>query len=100
MKHFIAAIVALSLTTPAIARDRHYNNYRHEHRHDRGVSTGGAVAIGIAGRILGSALANAKEKDADVIVVKEPRRTCRNVTVIVKDEYGYVIDERREILCR
>ena len=56
MKHFIAAILALSLTTPAIARDRHYNNYRHEH-HDRGVSTGGAIAIGIGALILGSALA-------------------------------------------
>ena len=66
MKKFILALAALSMVaTPAMAQyrggqHRGYDRYeRHEgNRHNRGVSTGEAVAVGIGALILGAAISN------------------------------------------
>ena len=60
MKKFIATIAAVSLlAVPAVA-EAHGRNDGHRHRH--GVSTGGAVAIGLGALILGGALANSNRQ--------------------------------------
>lgn len=66
MKKIVSAIVLAAMlctSTSAFARDYHqrwshsHSNHRH---HDRGVSTGEAVAIGLGALIVGAAIASSK----------------------------------------
>jgi len=109
MKKFIAAVAVLSLVaTPAFAEHRdnrwgvdsnrnspyygrqvgHERNERHEHR---GVSTSGAVAIGIGALILGSIISsrNTEQRNPPQVVVApppQPQYVCQDV--IKYDYYG------------
>lgn len=65
MKKLIATIAAVSmLVTPALAEARHRDNHNRieQHHRDRGLSTGGAIAIGIGALILGSAIASSNRQ--------------------------------------
>jgi hypothetical protein len=112
MKKFIAAVAVLSLVaTPAFAdgyrgdRGHHQRHERHE-RHERGVSTSGAVAIGLGALILGGIISRSNEEryrnPPQVIVVPQPQvqpvMVCEsahylrdNFGNIVRDQYGYDI---------
>jgi hypothetical protein len=117
---FITVAAMLAVSTPALAnhnRDFRWGNdrnvhspYRGQHqinsrnvvirdRRNRGVSTEGAIAIGIGALILGSAIANNNRRQRDVVVVdrqqqRQARQTCQET--IDYDNYGnpYVVDRR------
>jgi len=93
----IAAMLAVS--TPAFAergqRDYRWGNdrnvhspYRGQHpRRNRGVSTEGAIAIGIGALILGSVIANINRRDNRTVVTeRQPRQVCQDN--IQYDYYG------------
>jgi hypothetical protein len=111
MKKMISLITMaamLAVSTPAVAnhnRDFRWGNdrnvqspYRGQHqwqqRQNRrgGVSTEGAIAIGIGALILGSAIANNnnRRRNNDVIVVerypRQPQQVCQDV--VQYDYYG------------
>jgi hypothetical protein len=118
---FITMIAMLAVSTPALANhdrfDPRWGNNRNvfspyygQHqinsrnvvirdRRNRGVSTEGAIAIGIGALILGSAIANNNRRQRDVVVVdrqqqRQARQTCQDI--IEYDYYGnpYVVDRR------
>lgn len=107
MKKIVSLITMaamLAVSTPAFAdhrqRDYRWGNDRNinspyrglHHRRDRGVSTEGAIAIGIGALILGSVIANNnnRRRNPDVVVVErypqEPRQVCKDV--VQYDYYG------------
>lgn len=118
MKKLISSIIAgamLMTSMPAMARDhrwgvdsnRHspyYDGYReHHHRHrdhrDRGVSTGGAVAIGLGALIVGAMVANSQRREREqprAYVESTPVWTTVQDCVDVRklDYYGNVYYER------
>lgn len=104
MKKLVSLITMtamLAVSTPAFAehrqRDYRWGNdrnvhspYRSQHRHN-GVSTEGAILIGLGALIIGKAIAdnNNRRRDREVVVVEryqEPRQVCRDV--IQYDYYG------------
>jgi hypothetical protein len=105
MKKFVATIAAISmLAMPAVA-EAHGRNDGHRHRHG-GVSTGGAVAIGLGALILGSAIANSNRRNQQVYEPRyepryEPQYVCQNEYVrdyngnYILDRYGRAIYTQR-----
>lgn len=105
MKKFItAAVIASLIATPALANHR-YRGYN-QHRHNSGVSTGEAVAIGLGALLLGSALASRNNQPAYPVVVapqpvpvvpmNAPRVTCQWVYMV--DLNGnYLVDRSGRI---
>ena len=106
MKKIVSVITMaamLAVSTPAFAdhrnRDFRWGNdrnihspYRGQHRRDRGVSTGEAVAIGIGALILGAAISN-NNRNARVVEQYDypvqrrlPRQVCQDV--VQYDYYG------------
>lgn len=90
MKKIVSLITMaamLAVSTPAMAKHRN-----HDHRRDRGVSTEGAIAIGIGALIVGSVIAdrNNRRRNSEVIVVdrypQQPRQVCQDV--VQRDYYG------------
>ena len=106
MKKLIATIAAVTmLVTPALAEARHRDNYNGNHR-NRGVSTEGAIAIGLGALILGGAIAssNRQRQTRTEEPQYEPqyqpqyqapvqyRYVCQNE--YVRDYYGnYILDQ-------
>jgi hypothetical protein len=112
MKKLVSLITMaamLAVSTPAFAdhrqRDYRWGNDRNvhspyrglHHRRDRGVSTEGAIAIGLGALILGTAIANNnnRRRNNEVIVVDrqqpqwqqpQPRQVCQDV--VQYDYYG------------
>lgn len=99
MKKIFLALAALSMTaTPALADGRgrgEYNGGRHHH----GVSTGGAIAIGLGALILGGALANSNRQRYDQRYdpryepqyQPQPQYVCQNE--YIRDYNGnYILD--------
>jgi hypothetical protein len=118
MKNIISLITAFSMlavSTPALAnhdRDFRWGNdrnvhspYRGQHQwqqrqHRRGVSTEGAIIIGLGALLVGSAIANEnnRRRNNDVVVIdRNTRRAPRGCQDIIQyDYYGnpYVVDRR------
>lgn len=104
IKSIVSGFVALSvLAMPVAAEARGREDYRgerHERRH--GVSTGGAIAIGLGAFILGSALNNRRDgrvyddRDYDRAYDYEylPRRECYEAVTTRYDRWGYPVYER------
>lgn len=92
MKKIFALLLAMAITTPAIAGPRHHDHYRsHNHRGDKW------VAPLIGGVILGAIINEAsKPKEREVIVVKQK---CEPITIIVQDQWGRTIERRTEERC-
>ena len=114
MKKFILALAALSMVaTPAIAGGRNHDyrwgvdsnrhspyygqhrvkhrDYNRGHRHNGGVSTGEAVAIGLGALILGAAISNNNRNNRVERYEQPPQRrqsqyVCQDV--IQYDYYG------------
>jgi hypothetical protein len=102
MKKIVSLITMtamLAVSTPAFAehrqRDYRWGNdrnvhspYRGQHRQHRrgGVSTEGAIAIGIGALILGSAISNSRRDNRPVIVDRQPRQVCQDN--VQYDYYG------------
>ena len=110
MKKIVSLITMaamLAVSTPAYAdhrqRDPRWGNdrnihspYRGQHRvvvrdrHRGGVSTEGAIAIGLGALILGSAIANNRRRNNEVVVVDryqpQPRQVCQDN--VQYDYYG------------
>lgn len=93
-KKITLALVALSMTaTPALA-DGYRGGYRGYERHEhRGVSTGGAIAIGLGALILGGAIANSNRQRYEQRYDPryEPQYVCQNE--YMRDYNGnYILD--------
>ena len=106
MKKIVSLITMaamLAVSTPALAnhgqRDPRWGNdrnvhspYRGQHQwqqrqHRRGgVSTEGAIAIGIGALILGSAISNNRRNNGVVIENRQPRQVCQDN--VQYDYYG------------
>lgn len=108
MKKLVSLITMtamLAVSTPAFAdhrqRDFRWGNDRNinspyrglHHRRDRGVSTEGAIIIGLGALLIGKAIAddNNRRRNREVIVVEryeqpQPRQVCQDV--IQRDYYG------------
>lgn len=102
MKYILTAIIALGLSTPAFADNRHHNHYspyvynqhKHSHKHDKWV-----VPL-IGGVILGAVINEAnKPKTETIIVEKIVKQKCEPVTIIVQDQWGRTVEKRREERC-
>lgn len=101
MKYVLATLLALSLTAPAVAGSRHHDTYRtNNHRHH---NSGKWVAPLIGGVVLGAIIADAKAKEREnnqnVIIVREPQQQCEQVTIIVKNRWGEILERRTEYRC-
>jgi hypothetical protein len=106
MKKIVSLITMaamLAVSTPAFAdhrqRDYRWGNdrnvhspYRGQHNRRGGVSTEGAIIIGIGALLVGKAIAdsNNRRREREVIVVEryqpQPREVCQDV--IQRDYYG------------
>ena len=106
MKKIVSLITMaamLAVSTPAFAdhrqRDYRWGNDRNVHspyrgqnrvvirdRHRGGVSTEGAIAIGIGALILGSALSNNRRNNGVVVENRQPRQVCQDN--VQYDYYG------------
>lgn len=97
MKYVLATLLALSLTAPAVAGPRHHDYYR-SHNHHNHKGSGKWVAPLIGGVVLGAIIAdaNAKQKEREVVVVKQK---CEPITIIVQDQWGRTIERRTEERC-
>lgn len=95
MKYILATVLALSLSTPALADPRHHDYYR-SHNHHNHKGSGKWVAPLIGGVVLGAIIADAKAKEREVIVVKQK---CEPITIIVQDQWGRTIERRTEERC-
>jgi len=109
MKKFIAAVAVLSLVaTPAFADGYRGGREQYAERHEHhGVSTGGAVAIGLGALILGGIIGSRNTEERyrnppQVIVVPQPQvqpvMVCEAAHYlrdqygnIIRDQYGYDI---------
>ncbi len=102
MKYILATLLALSLATPAIAGPRHHDYYR-SHNHHNHKGSGKWVAPLIGGVVLGAIIADAKAKEREnnqnVIIVREPQQQCEQVTIIVKNRWGEILERRTEYRC-
>lgn len=90
MKKIVSLITMtamLAVSAPAMA-----NHRNHDHRRDRGVSTEGAIIIGLGALLVGKAIAdnNNRRRNREVIVVEryqpQPRQVCQDV--VQYDYYG------------
>jgi hypothetical protein len=105
----ITTIAMLAVSTPALANhdrdfrwgnDRNvYSPYRglHNRNVNRGVSTEGAIIIGLGALLVGTAIANNNNRRRDNVVVVDRRRArqvCQDI--IERDYYGnpYVVDRQ------
>jgi hypothetical protein len=104
MKKIVSLITMaamLAVSTPAFAehrqRDYRWGNDRNVHspyrgqtrvrdRHRGGVSTEGAIAIGIGALILGSVISNNRRNNGVVIENRQPRQVCQDN--VQYDYYG------------
>jgi hypothetical protein len=107
MKKLISLITItamLAVSTPAFAKHKHrdhrwgndrnvHSPYRgHQPSRNRGVSTEGAIIIGIGALLVGSAIANSnnRRRNPDVVVVErypqQPRQVCQDM--VQYDYYG------------
>ena len=107
MKKIVSLITMtamLAVSTPAFAGDRdrdyrwgndrnvHSPYHRQHHRRDRGVSTEGAIIIGLGALLVGKAIAdnNNRRRNREVIVVErhqpQPRQVCQDI--VQRDYYG------------
>jgi hypothetical protein len=107
MKKIVSLITMaamLAVSTPAYAdhrqRDYRWGNDRNvhspyrgqHHRRDRGVSTEGAIIIGLGALLVGKAIAdsNNRRRNREVIVVErypqQPRQVCQDI--VQHDYYG------------
>jgi hypothetical protein len=105
MKKIVSLITMaamLAVSTPAFAergqRDYRWGNDRNVHspyrgqnrvvvrERNRGVSTEGAIAIGIGALILGSAISNNRRNNRVVIENRQPRQVCQDN--VQYDYYG------------
>jgi hypothetical protein len=105
---FITVAAMLAVSTPALAnhnRDFRWGNDRNvhspyrgqHHRRDRGVSTEGAIIIGLGALLVGSAIANNNNRRRQNEVVLNDRRAPQGCQDIIQyDYYGnpYVVDRR------
>lgn len=115
MKNIISLITAFSMlavSTPALAnhdRDFRWGNDRnvhspyrglHNRNRNRGVSTEGAIIIGLGALLVGSAIANEnnRRRNNEVVVIdRNARRAPQGCQDIIQyDYYGnpYVVDRR------
>lgn len=108
MKKFIAAVAVFSLVaTPAFA-DGYRGAREHSERHEQhGVSTGGAVAIGLGALLLGGIIGSRNTEERyrnppQVVMVPPPQpqpvTVCESAHYlrdqygnIIRDQYGYDI---------
>lgn len=91
MKKIITALVAASmLATPAMANHRngHDRGYERHERHNRGIRTGEAVAIGLGALILGAAIAN-NNRRTRVVEQYEYREVRRRPQYVCEDVVNY-----------
>jgi hypothetical protein len=102
MKTIIALISAMLITTPALAGPKHHDYYRmqkHHHNKDKW------VAPLIGGVVLGAIIAdaNAKQKEKErfrkFVVVREPQQHCEELTIIVQNRWGDILERRTEYRC-
>jgi hypothetical protein len=103
MKTIIALISAMLITTPALAGPRHHDHYRIQKHHHH--NNGKWVAPLIGGVVLGAIIAdaNAKQKEKEnarkIVVVREPQQHCEELTIIVQNRWGDVLERRTEYRC-
>ena len=93
MKKIIASILLASLcVTPALA-DPYRGHYEHREHHDHdGVSTGGAVAIGIGALLLGAIIADSnrtRPREDRYERQYVPQTFCQNE--YARDQYGNLV---------
>ena len=96
MKKIIASILLSSIcVTPAYA-DPYREHYRHEHSRRGGVSTGGAVAIGIGALLIGKLISDATRDERQEELYERqyvPRTVCQNE--YARDRYGVPLYDYR-----
>ena len=105
MKKIISLVaISMLLATPAVAGPRHHDYYRSYNHHNH-KGSGKWVAPLIGGVVLGAIIAdaNAKQKEREnarrVIVVREPQQRCEEVTIVVQNRWGDVLERRTEYRC-
>jgi hypothetical protein len=96
MKKIIASILLASIcVTPAYA-DSYREYHRHEYRDRSGVSTEGAIAIGIGGLLIGALIADATRDEGRNDRYEQryiPRTVCQNE--YARDRHGVPIYDYR-----
>ena len=101
-KYILAAVLSFAVTTPALAGPKHHDYYR-SHNHHNHKGSGKWVAPLIGGIVLGAIISDAKAKEREnnrkIIVVKEPQRHCEELTIIVQNRWGDILDRRTEYRC-
>jgi hypothetical protein len=109
MKQVIALFLALVIATPALAdhRNNHHNGYNNHHgyqtpRHRHKNNDKWVVPL-IGGIVLGAIISDAKAKEREnnrkIVVVKEPQRHCEELTIIVQNRWGDILERRTEYRC-
>jgi hypothetical protein len=111
IKTIVSGLVAVSvLATPVAAEARHRDGGYDRGRHHSRISTGEAIAIGIGGLILGSAIASSRNTAPQQDVYDRPydrdyeyeyryrRPVCREVITSGYDRYGDYY-EKRTVRC-
>lgn len=100
MKTIITLVAAMLITTPALAGHRHHDR-GHAHHHNSGKWVAPLIGGVVIGAIIADANAKQKEREnaRNIIYVKEPQKFCEQVTVVVINRWGNVIEKRREDRC-
>lgn len=99
MKYILATLLALSLATPAMAGPRHHDNYRSHNHHGSGKWVAPLIGGVVLGAIIADAKAKERENNQNVIIVREPQQQCEQVTIIVKNRWGEILERRTEYRC-
>ncbi len=101
-KYILAAVLSFAVATPALADPKHRDYYR-SHNHHNHKGSGKWVAPLIGGIVLGAIISNAKAKEQEnnrkIIVVREPQQRCEEVTIVVQNRWGDVLERRTEYRC-
>jgi hypothetical protein len=101
-KYILAAVLSFAVATPALADPKHHDYYR-SHNHHNHKGSGKWVAPLIGGIVLGAIISDAKAKEREnnrkIIVVKEPQKHCEELTIIVQNRWGDILERRTEYRC-
>ena len=101
-KYILAAVLSFAVATPALADPKHHDYYR-SHNHHNHKGSGKWVAPLIGGIVLGAIISDAKAKEREnnrkIIVVKEPQKHCEEITIIVQNRWGDILERRTEYRC-